>query len=162
MKLLLTIANFVLMVVLSRAQSIIADKASVNSFSLSKAVIYIDKSDYPVVQKSAELLQKDIEMVTGKKPALVFELPLLTEDIIVIGSIEKSQAIGELIKNNKINISKIKNQWEGYQLQTISNPFKGVDNALVITGSERRGTAFGVFELSKLLTIQFPKPENMY
>jgi len=129
------------------------DKASVFSFSIGDAVIYVDPSDYAVVQKSAELLQNDIEMVTGKKPGLVHKLPVQTGNIIIIGSIEKSSAISELIKNRKINTTGIKNKWEAYQLQTISNPFAGYKNAIVISGSDRRGTAFGVFELSKQIGV---------
>ena len=129
------------------------DKASASSFSIGDAVIYVDTSDYTVVQKSAELLQNDIEMVTGKKPGLVHKLPVLTGNVIIIGSIEKSSVIIELIKNRKINTAGIKNKWEAYQLQTISNPFPGYKNAIVISGSDRRGTAFGVFELSKQIGV---------
>ena len=92
-------------------------------------------------------------MVTGKKPELVNKLPILTNNIIVIGSIEKCWAISELIKTKKINTSAIKKQWEAFQIQTISNPFTGFKNALVITGSDRRGTAFGVFEFSKQIGV---------
>ena len=49
--------------------------------------------------------------------------------------------------------TKIKDKWEAYLIQTISNPFKGIGNALVITGSDRRGTAYGVFELSKQMGV---------
>jgi hypothetical protein len=37
----------------------------------------------------------------------------------------------------------------GEQLQTISNPTKNIRNALVIAGSDKRGTAYAVLELSK-------------
>ncbi len=48
---------------------------------------------------------------------------------------------------------KIKNKWEGYQLQTVSHPFPGIENALVIFGSDRRGTAYGVLELSRQMGV---------
>lgn len=145
--------GFIFLTVASKAQSIFADNASDNSFPIDNAVIYVDKKDYPLVQKSAQLLQQDIEMVTGKKLELVFKLPLLTDNIIVVGSIDKSFAIRELINQKKIDPKKLKSKWEAYQIQSISNPFSGFKNALIITGSDKRGTAFGVFELSKQMGV---------
>lgn len=58
-----------------------------------------------------------------------------------------------MIQQKKINIDKIKNKWEGYQVQAVSHPFKGIENALVITGSDRRGAAYGVFELSQQMGV---------
>ena len=58
-----------------------------------------------------------------------------------------------MIQQKRISVDAIKNKWEAYQVQTIKNPFKGIGNALVISGSDRRGAAFGVFELSKQMGV---------
>lgn len=153
MKILLTIAGFFLLVAKSTAQSILADKATTSSFSLDNATIYVDTDDYAVVRIAANLLGKDIESVTGKKPIISSTLPPSSRNIIIIGSSEKSSFINELVRQKKINITTLKGKWEAYQIQTISNPYKGVENAIVITGSDRRGTTFGVFELSKQMGV---------
>jgi hypothetical protein len=44
----------------------VADNKQANTFSLTDAAIYVDDNDLFLVKKSAELLQQDIEMVTGK------------------------------------------------------------------------------------------------
>jgi len=88
-------------------------------------------------------------MVTGKKPELLNKLPASQKNIIVIGSIDKSPLIGQLITEKKLDVTGIKGKWEAFTLQVVQHPFKGIDNALVIAGSDRRGTAYGVFELSK-------------
>lgn len=124
-----------------------------NTFTLSLEAIYVDDNDFPLVKRSAELLQHDIEMVTGKKPELVRKIPVLIDNIIIIGSIEKSSIIKSLIVEKKINVASIKGKWEAYQISSIQNPFTGDRNALIITGSDRRGTAYGVFELSKQIGI---------
>jgi len=124
-----------------------------NTFSLNNTVIYVDENDFLLVKKSAELLQADIEMVTGKKPALLTKLPLSTDNIIIIGSLEKSSAIKQLISQKKINSNHIAGNWEAYQLQSIKSPFAGYKNGLIITGNDRRGTAYGVFELSKQIGV---------
>jgi Glycosyl hydrolase family 115/Gylcosyl hydrolase family 115 C-terminal domain len=135
------------------AQQWISDKPAPNSFAISSVTIYTDPVDFILVQKAAGFLQNDIEMVTAKKPGLANVMPSSAKNIIIIGSIEKSSLIQRLIQQKKINIDKIKNKWEAYQVQTVSNPFKGIENALVITGSDRRGTAYGVFELSQQIGV---------
>lgn len=135
-----------------QAQQFIFDKQQPNSFSFTDAVIYVDVNDIALVKRSAQFLQQDIEAVTGKKLAIVNTITAV-KNIIIVGSIQNSSLIKQLIQQKKINTGGLKNKWEAYQIQTIKNPFKGVDNALVITGSDRRGTAFGVFELSKQIGV---------
>ena len=105
-----------------------------------------------LVKRSAQFLQQDIEAVTGKKLSIVNTITAV-KNIIVVGSIQNSSLVKQLVQQKKINPASLKNKWEAYQIQTIKNPFKGVDNALVITGSDRRGTAFGVFEISKQIGV---------
>jgi hypothetical protein len=116
-----------------------------NSFSLSNAVIYVDKNDFALVKKSAELLQQDIEMVSGKKLQLVNELSAASTAIL-IGSIQRSSGLAQLIKQKKINTNSINNKWEGYLLQSLPN-------TLLIAGNDRRGVAYGVFEVSKQIGV---------
>src|ERR1035437_3942376 len=139
------------------AQQLVSETQIPNSFAIvsasGNAMIYADGGDFTLIQKSASFLQQDIERVTGKKPELINAFPASAKNIIIIGSIEKSSLIQQLIQQKKINVDKIKNKWEAYQLQTLSNPFKGIESALVIVGSDRRGTAYGVFELSQQMGV---------
>ena len=139
------------------AQQLVSETQIPNSFAIvsasGNAMIYADDGDFTLIQKSASFLQQDIERVTGKKPELINTFPASAKNIIIIGSIEKSSLIQQLIQQKKINVDKIKNKWEAYQLQTLSNPFKGIESALVIVGSDRRGTAYGVFELSQQMGV---------
>ena len=113
------------------------------------STIYTDKNDDWLIQITASLFQNDVEMVTGKKPEIGNELPGKANSVIIIGSIKGSKLIQQLIQTKKINVDSIKNKWESYQIQIIKNPFKGIERALVIAGSDKRGTAYGVFEISK-------------
>ena len=116
----------------SKAQIVTETKQS-NSFQLSTAVIYVDPNDFPLVRRSAELLQQDIEMVTGKKLEIVKKIPVLTDNIIVIGSVERSFAIKDLVKQKKITVASITNKWEAYKIQSLKNPFGGYKNGLIRT-----------------------------
>ncbi|MET0393867.1 MAG: glycosyl hydrolase 115 family protein [Chitinophagaceae bacterium] len=136
------------------AQSLVTTTKTAGAFDISASLfICVAAGDHPVVQKAASLLQQDIEAVTGKRPGLVNTIPASAQQIIIIGSLDRSVLLRDLIGQKKFNPGVIKNQWEAYQLQTVANPVKGVGHALVIAGSDRRGTAFGVFELSRQIGV---------
>ena len=138
---------------IGNAQSLVSEKITTNSIDITQATIYVDENDDAVIKKAAALLQQDIEMVSGKKISVTNNILNSTKTVIVIGSIEKSTTIKQLLEQKKLTAVTEKNKWEAYQIQTIKNPYKGIDNALVIMGSDRRGTAFGVFELSKQIGV---------
>ena len=138
------------------SQNFISAKNEKGSFPLvsnGATTIYTDSNDDWLIQKAASLFQKDIETVTGKRPTIVRQIPIQAAHIIIIGSIKQSKFIQQLIETKKLSVDSIKNKWEAYQVQVIKNPFKGIDNALVIAGSDKRGTAYGVFEMSKRIGV---------
>jgi hypothetical protein len=143
-------------VAVSSAQQLISDKDSAGSFSIVSngiaTTIYVDVNDYTVVKKVTQLLQQDIDAVTGIKPTVVNALST-SKNIIIIGTLGKSTLIDQLAAAKKISIDSINNKWEAYQVQVVLHPFNGVDHALVIAGSDRRGTAYGVFELSQQMGV---------
>ncbi len=71
---------------------------------------------------------------------------------IIVGTIN-SPLILDLVKSGKFDASQLKGKTEKYVMTTISNPFPGMDEALVIAGSDRRGTIYGVYELSEQLGV---------
>lgn len=118
------------------------------------AGIYADSSDHWLVNKAALLLQADIERITGKRLPVFHSLPKGTvQHLIIIGSLDQGPVTRLLAKANRIPATRIEGKWESYLLKTVRNPIPGVGDALVIAGSDRRGTAFGVFDLSKTLGI---------
>ncbi|MEI9942988.1 MAG: glycosyl hydrolase 115 family protein [Chitinophagaceae bacterium] len=139
------------------AQSFITDKKAAGSFIINDpqetSFLYVNATDYNLVQKAANFLQQDIESVTGKKLQVVNTIPVNAKNVVIIGSLDQSPVIKELIAQKKINVDKIKGKWEGYLIQTVANPMKGVANALVIAGSDRRGATYGVFELSRQMGV---------
>jgi Glycosyl hydrolase family 115/Gylcosyl hydrolase family 115 C-terminal domain len=121
--------------------------------NLGTTLIYIDPKDYWLVHKAAELLQQDLLMLTEKKTEIVFTLPSTAGSVIIIGSVDSSAIIKKLSDEKKINTSDMQGKWESFRLQTINNPLPGIHNALVIAGSDKRGTAYGVFELSRKMGV---------
>ena len=115
--------------------------------------VYVDKADYSVVGIAANLFTEDIQKITDKKPLLLNQFANQQSQIVIIGTIGKSELINQLIKSKKLNAETIRNQWESYIISTVLNPFPGVQQALVIAGSDRRGTAYGVLSLSEAMGV---------
>lgn len=139
------------------AQHFISGKSGNGNFPIATtataATIVVDDNDAWLVQKAADLLRTDIQAVTGKIPTRVNSMALAGRHLIIIGTIGRSKAIDALAKDKKINTGQLKGKWEAYQIQVVANPFRGVDDALVIAGSDKRGAAFGVFELARQLGV---------
>lgn len=122
------------------------------SIDLTKATVVYDKNDWKVVNNSVRLFVSDVMKVTGDTLTAQESLPS-GGDIVLIGSIGKSKWIDKLIEEKKLNVSMIKGGWERFIITVIDRPFEGVGKALVITGSDRRGTAYGVFTVSEAIGV---------
>jgi hypothetical protein len=116
-------------------------------------VIQYDTLDHRVVERVSHLLAADIEKISGKKPGVVTTANISKGNLIIVGTIGKNRLIDRLIEEEKLHVDSIKNQWERFLIQTVDNPFGDVKKALVIAGSDKRGTAFGVFTLSEKMGI---------
>jgi hypothetical protein len=156
-KLFLTVLVCCSFIQLPAQEIIIGDKKDPGFFPIVSASastsIYVDELDHWLMHRSAELLQQDIEMLTGRKPEIISSLPETAEQIIIIGSADRSVTIKRLAAEKLIHIEHLVGQWEKFQLETMTNPAKGIKQALVISGSDKRGTAYGVFELSKQMGV---------
>jgi hypothetical protein len=61
--------------------------------------------------------------------------------------------LDRLIAAGKLNVSSVTGSWERYRIQAVKEPFPGIPRALVIAGSDRRGTAFGIFSVSETIGV---------
>src|SRR5262249_53366627 len=97
--------------------------------------------------------QKDIQRVSGLMPLLAHESGELKNRTILVGELGKGGLVDQLVSDGKLDISEIKGKWEACVLQVVNNPFHGVESALVIAGSDKRGTIYGVYDLSELMCV---------
>ncbi|MDI9477751.1 MAG: glycosyl hydrolase 115 family protein, partial [Bacillota bacterium] len=117
------------------------------------ADLFVDNDDYWGVQRAVTDLQKDIQAVTGKKPELKGEEDSLRKETIFIGTLGKNRLIEELVKEERLEVEEIKGKWESYSIQVLDNPLPGIERGLFIIGSDKRGTIFGVYELSRKIGV---------
>lgn len=129
----------------------VSEKPTQKNFDLKSASILFDDDESVTVKTSISLFAEDIERVSGVKPELTNEMP--QSNVVIVGTIGSGRWIGQLVKSKKINVSKIANGREQFVVKVVEKPFKGVDKALVIAGSDRRGTAYGLFSISEAIGV---------
>jgi hypothetical protein len=128
---------------LARAADWISDQPQPGGMALVGASIVYDPNDAPVVGIAAHDLSQDFARVTGQAA------PLNTNAArqIWIGVAGHSQRIDGL--GAKLDLTKLNACWECYVIAVVDHPKPGVDQALVVAGSDRRGAAYGAYEVSR-------------
>ncbi len=116
------------------------------------ASLIVYEGDFPGVLKVAEHLQTDIQKVTQIKPRLLTE-QVNSKTAVLIGTIGKNPVIDQLIGEGKLNAQAVAGKWDTFALQTVSNPLPGIDHALVIFGSNKRGTIYGIYDLASKMGV---------
>ena len=117
----------------------------------NKVEIYMDANDCKGVSYAANALIKDIIKVSGSKAVLTSDAGLKDKDTagkptILVGTIGHSAAIDQLIRQKRINGNLLKGKREKFIITV-------VDGQLVIAGSDRRGTIYGIYELSQQMGV---------
>lgn len=115
------------------------------------APLCYDSNDYPGVVRAVGDLQTDITAVTGQQP----QLPATANgtSLVIIGTLGRSSLITQLVKAGKLVTTALTGKRESFVITTIPNPLPGVTQALVIAGSDQRGTIYGIYELSTHLGV---------
>jgi len=116
----------------------VADAPGPGSFALAGATVDVDADDYAGVVRAAGDLRDDIRRVTGATPAGV--------NTILVGTLGKSRVISRLAREGKIDASRIAGKWESFLIQVLPG-------ALVIAGSDKRGTIYGIYDLSEQMGV---------
>ncbi len=107
-----------------------------------KVEIYMDANDCRGVSYAANALVRDISKVSGSQATITSN----QKATIIVGTIGHSAAIDQLIKQKRINGNLLKGKREKFIITL-------VDQQLVIAGSDRRGTIYGIYELSQQMGV---------
>ena len=117
----------------------------------NRVEIYMDTNDCKGVSYAAHALLKDIKSVSGATATLTSDAGFLKKadtvrPAIIVGTIGHSAAIDQLVKQKRINGNLLKGKREKFIITLI-------DGQLVIAGSDRRGTIYGIYELSQQMGV---------
>ena len=110
------------------------------------ASIYVDTNDFWGVVRAAGDLQADVRRVTGLVPAIIYDPLPPGAPMVIIGTLGKNRLLDQWAKDGKLDPGRLVGKWESFQVQV-------VDNALVIAGSDKRGTIYGIYDLSEQIGV---------
>ena len=137
-------------------KGIVTENLNAGGFTLISqshpVTLLVADNDKKGVLIAASNLQKDFERVCGSKAALLNAPSPDTKRYVISGTLESSY-IKQIVKAKKIDEKELKGKVEKYLMTVVDNPLPGVDEALVIAGSDMRGTIYGIYELSEQIGV---------
>ncbi len=110
--------------------------------------IFIDHGEAEVVKAALSMLQKDLKSVFDAALDINSKEPRHAK--VIVGTVGNSEVISELEEKGLVDLSTVRGQWEAYLIKNIN--WQG-EEVLVIAGSDSRGTAYGVLELSRIIGV---------
>ncbi|KAH7092464.1 hypothetical protein FB567DRAFT_435039 [Paraphoma chrysanthemicola] len=129
----------------------------------SPVQIYADQEDWPAVLRVVDDLAVDFGRVTGTNGSVTLlgngTAGSSNSSIsgyggaIIAGTIGNSAIIDSLISAGNIDVSQIENTWEAHISTLVTNPMPGVAWAMVVAGSNRRGTIYGLYSISEQIGV---------
>ncbi len=126
-----------------------------NAFPLATsgvaASLVIASDEWPGVTRAVRNLQDDIAHVSSTKPEL--NNAPAGKTIVLIGTLGHSALLDDLVRRGKFDARAIAGKWEASIRETVADPFPGVAQALVIAGSDKRGTIYGVYDLAEQIGV---------
>ncbi len=119
--------------------------------------VYVDEKgdDYDGLSLIAESFAGDVAMVaqSGIGSVVVNNSQDLEGTAIIVGSIGNNDVIDSLISTGKLDVSDIQGKWETYKIKFVDDPVAGVEKAIVVVGSDKRGAIYGLYHISEAIGV---------
>lgn len=109
--------------------------------------VYVADHQKAVVKTVTDLFFDDVETVSGIKPIISNSI---ANGKLMVGTIGADEEFDQWLAQQKINVNELTGQWEAFKIQVIQTETEPI---LVILGSDDRGTAYGILELSKIIGV---------
>jgi hypothetical protein len=123
------------------------------SFSGKSAPLCVSSKDYTGVLAILKNFQNDIASVTDARPETFVDSLPHSKEVVLVGTIGRSPLIDKLVQEKKLDAKGIAGAWESFLIQAVDRPFPGVGRALVVAGSDKRGTIYGMLDISQKIGV---------
>jgi hypothetical protein len=112
----------------------------------------VEPDAFEGVKRIARKVAGDFGKICGKTPEIT-EKTGNAPCLILFATLGKSPLTDRLTREGKFDPSLIRGKREVYQIKLIDGPFEGVSKALLVCGSDKRGTIYGMFALSEFIGV---------
>jgi hypothetical protein len=114
--------------------------------------LFVSAEDFPGVVRAVNDLRADLERVTGNAPT-VTTTGAPNGRLVIVGTLGKSPIVDRLVREKKLDARDIAGKWEAFVIKSVDNPLPGVPQALIVAGSDKRGSIYGVYDLSQEIGV---------
>jgi hypothetical protein len=135
-------------------ETIVSSRPAPAAIDITSAPIICSEDDFKGVHIAVDSLSQDLAEITSRARD-VHRLDVntlrgeLDIDIAIIAGSINSTLIQALDCQGIFNSSEIKGKWESFSTEVVQGPLPGVRKALVIAGSDKRGTIFGIHTVAE-------------
>jgi hypothetical protein len=117
------------------------------------ASLLVETSADSAVLSAADHFAADLQRVSGQAAQRITTAAEASGPLVVVGVLGHSAVIDDLVARGEIDAADIAGEWEAFRQIVVDQPYPGVERALVIVGSDRRGAAFGLYDLSEKIGV---------
>lgn len=114
--------------------------------------VLADEHDFPGAIRAARDLQGDLAALAGRN-ADFSTGKSGGRTAIIVGTLGRSPRVDRIVREKRIDTRNVAGRWEAHLIQVVERPEPGIDRALLIAGADKRGTIFGVYELSRRMGV---------
>lgn len=108
----------------------------------------VDGMDY-----MADIFCTDVERVTDCCPQRKGIIDSVDEDVVLIATCGYSEYLEQMEKSGELDLSQIRGKREVYGIFKVKSECLSGKNVLVIAGSDKRGTIYGMFHISEAMGV---------
>lgn len=135
-------------------EPLVAFQDAPGALEIDNAVILRDASDPIGVQIATDSLAEDMEEITGTRPQILEwdgerQPEASAHPVAIIAATVDSPLVSKLVAEGRAVVEDIQGKWETFRTAVVQSPLPGIEHALLITGSDKRGTMYGVFTLAE-------------
>ena len=125
--------------------------------------IVVESCGYEGVKRIADKVAEDIHKVVGERAQVITEAEVSMggyKSAILCATLGKSLLLNKLSEKGLIDLESFYREGEEhtlkrevYQIKLLSHAIEGVEELLLICGSDKRGTIYGMFSLSEYIGV---------
>lgn len=121
----------------------------------------LDEGAFPGIKRIAGIVAHDMELVFDAAPAIhyirgdeqIHSVQEILGQGIIAGTLGHSRLLDEIEATGQLSFDEIRGKREVYAFLLMQSADKNRGETLVIAGSDKRGTIYGLFHLSELLGV---------
>lgn len=124
-----------------------------NSIVLNRQTRFVHEPEaFPAAAIAAGNVMHDMELIFGA-PVGEYRDGEQAPSVVIYGTVGQSPLLDRLAASGRIDVEAVRGKWEVYSFSVVSEPMEGVSCAIVIAGSDKRGTVYGLYHLSELMGV---------